>query len=49
MEHVSNRIKLVLMMSVSEFLVVVCDIVSPTCIDCDPERALAVDDGQFPT
>ena len=34
-------------MSVSGMLVVVYAMVSPTCSDCDPARALALDDGQF--
>ena len=48
MEHVSNMIKLGLMMSVSGMLVVVCVMVSHTCSDFDPARALAVDAGNFP-
>ena len=49
MEHVSNMILLGFMISVSGMLVVVCVMVSPTCSDCDPEQAFAVDDCQFPT
>ena len=49
MEHVSNMIKLGLMMSVSGMLVVVCVMVNPTRSDCDPTQALYVDDGHFTT
>ena len=49
MEHVFNRIQLVFMIQVSGISVVVCVMMSLTCIDCDPIRALAVDDGDFPT
>ena len=43
----SNRIQLVLMMSVYRMFLVVCVMVSPTYSDCDPARSLAVDDRQF--
>ena len=49
MDHVSNRIQLVLMISVNDMLVFVCVMVSPTCSDCEPAQSLAVYDGQFPT
>ena len=48
MEHISNWIQLVFMMSVDGMLVVVCVILSLICSDFYPLRALAVGDGCFP-
>ena len=48
MEHVSNRVKLGLMMSVAGILVDVCFMLIPTCSYCDPAQLFAVDDGKFP-
>ena len=49
MDHVSNRIQLVLMISVNDMLVFVCVMVSPTCSDFDHVRVLSVDYGKFLT
>ena len=47
-EHLSNRIQLVLMMSVFGMLVVGCAMGSPNCTDCDPVHELYIDNGHFP-
>ena len=46
-EHVYRRIQFWLIMLVVGAYFLVCDIVIPTCSDCDPVRVLAVDDGKF--
>ena len=48
-DHVSNRIQLGFMMSVSDILVVFCVMVSHTCSNFDLARVLSVYDGEFPT
>ena len=48
-EHVSNRIQLLFIMSFDGILAVVCVVVSPACSDCDPVWFLSVDGVQFPS